>query len=305
MLKQPIMRDFAEKERAAPAAFSGSGPYWHAFTSGKETPVLFTCRDEYAAAMNQIAKAAAGFPQVSILTFAVMSNHFHFVAAAAEADIRLFWERLRRRLSLWCRAAKGVGLSLKAVADLDYMRKCIVYVNRNGYVANPEYNPFSYPWGAGLYYFAPAPSGKPLQCIGARQQRALFKCREPDVPGDWQMSGGYVLPVSYCDIGLGMSMFRDSQHYFAMVSKNVEGYAELSAEFDDGEFLTDDELYGQMDRLLSRYGASSVRGLTKMQRLDLARMLRRDFRSSNSQIRRVLHLTQYEVDTLYPLTAAK
>ena len=72
------------------------------------------------------------------------------------------------------------------------------------------------------------------------------------------MSGGYVLPVSYCDIGLGMSMFRDSQHYFAMVSKNVEGYAELSAEFDDGEFLTDDELYGQMDRLLSRYGASAV-----------------------------------------------
>ncbi len=299
------MRDFAEKERAARAAFTGSVQYWHAFTPGKETPVLFTCREEYAAAMNQLAKAAARFPQVRILTFAVMSNHFHFVAAAAEADILQFWEYLCRRLSLWCPAAKGVRISLKAIGNLDYMRKSIVYVNRNGYVAKPEYNPFSYPWGAGLYYFAPVPAGKPLQCVGAREQRVLLKCREPDVPLTWQIAGGYVLPVSYCDIGLGMSMFRDSQHYFALISKNVEGYAELSAEFDDGEFLTDDELYGQMGRMLSHYGASSVRELTKMQRLDLARTLRRDYRSSNGQIRRVLHLTQYEVDALFPLTAQK
>lgn len=99
-------------------------------------------------------------------------------------------------------------------------------------------------------------------------------------------------------------MFRDAHHYFAMVSKNVEEYVSLAAELDDGEFLTDPELFVRLRFLVREdYGVSSLRDLTKPQKLDVARRLRREFRSSNGQIRRVLGLTQYEVNTLFPLTA--
>ena len=40
--------------------------------------------------------------------------------------------------------------------------------------------------------------------------------------------------------------------------------------------------------------------LTGAQRLDLARTLHFDYRSYNGQIRRLLNLSQYEVDSLFP-----
>lgn len=103
-----------------------------------------------------------------------------------------------------------------------------------------------------------------------------------------------------------MSMFRDAHHYFAMVGKNVEAYAELAVGLEDGEFLTDTELFARLSVLVrSDYGGASIKDLTKPQRFDIARKLRYDFRSSNGQIRRVLGLSQYEIDSLFPLTAEK
>lgn len=89
-----------------------------------------------------------------------------------------------------------------------------------------------------------------------------------------------------------------------MVSKSVEAYGELAAELDDGEFLTDTELFTQVVKLLKAdYGAVKVKDLSPAQKQDLARELRYDYHSSNGQIRRTLNMTQYEVDSLFPLTA--
>lgn len=101
-------------------------------------------------------------------------------------------------------------------------------------------------------------------------------------------------------------MFRDAHNYFMMVSKNVEAYAELAVELDDGEFLTDTELFARLSALLrSDYGVFSIKDLAKPQKIDVARKLRYEFRSSNGQIRRVLGLSQYEIDSIFPLTAAR
>lgn len=51
------------------------------------------------------------------------------------------------------------------------------------------------------------------------------------------MINGHIAPPSYCDIRLGMAMFRDAHHYFWMVSKDVEAYEEIAKDLDDGEFL--------------------------------------------------------------------
>ena len=101
-------------------------------------------------------------------------------------------------------------------------------------------------------------------------------------------------------------MFRNAHHYFSMVSKSVEAYSGIAAEVDDDEFLTDTELYAQIGRILrNQYQGLSLRNISKAQRLDLARTLRFEFRSSNDQIRRLLGLTKYEVDALFPLSAEK
>ena len=99
-------------------------------------------------------------------------------------------------------------------------------------------------------------------------------------------------------------MFRNAHHYFWMVSKDVEAYEEIAKDLDDGEFLTDNELFTQLWKYVrSAYDISSLKELSQAQKMDLAKRLRYDCRSSNGQIRRVLGLPQYEVDSLFPLGA--
>ena len=58
-----------------------------------------------------------------------------------------------------------------------------------------------------------------------------------------------------------------------------------------------------MKCLKQSYGVTALHDLTRPQKLDLAKKLHYDFRSSNGQIRRVLALSQYDVDALFPLSS--
>lgn len=129
----------------------------------------------------------------------------------------------------------------------------------------------------------------------------MFRTGEYKIPASFRMLDGHICPVSFCDIGLGMAMFRDAHHYFSAVSKNVEAYSCIAVEIDDGEFLTDQELFAKVLKIVrEKYRLTSTKELTGAQRLDLARTLHYDYRSSNGQIRRVLGLSQFEVDSLFP-----
>lgn len=300
------MSIFKERERCCESTFLDGEPYWHAYTSGKDTPLLFSQEEDFVFVMNVIAQAAALFPEVRIIAFEVMNNHFHFVVSADERAVLTFWGFVRKRLMRSFPLMKGLQITIKPIGDLGALRNNIVYTNRNGYVADSSHTPFSYPWGTGRYYFLDRPRGKTLAQIFVDDRRRMFRCRTPALPGGWEVSNGYVAPWNYCAVKLGMAMFRDAHHYFMMVSKNVEAYAELAAGLDDGEFLTDTELFARLSVLVrSDYDVSSTKDLTKPQRFDLARKLRYEFRSSNGQIRRVLGLSQYEIDSLFPLTAEK
>ena len=297
---------FKEKEEYCKATFRSGGPYWHVYTSGKESPLIFSQEEDFMFVMNLIAQAASLFPEVRIIAFEVMNNHFHFVVSSEEKAILEFWEFIRKRLTRAFPLKNGLRITIKPIGDLVALRNNIVYTNRNGYVADPAHTPFSYPWGTGRYYFLDRPRGKTLARIFVDDKRRMFRCRTPALPSGWEVSNGYVTPWSYCSVKFGMAMFRDAHHYFVMISKKVEAYAELAAELNDNEFLTDAELFVRLSSLLrSDYGVSYIKELTKPQRFDVARKLRYDFRSSSGQIRRVLGLSQYEIDSLFPLTAER
>ena len=298
------MKNFTESERSCEASFLSGGHFSHAYTSGKNTPLLFADEDDFRFAMNVIAQSAAAHPQMRILAFEVMDNHFHFVVDADESELQVFWSFARKRMARSFPDMRNLAIRLKPIETLQSLRNTIVYVNRNGYVADRSHTPFSYPWGTGRYYFLDPPAGMEMGSIIAAEQRKMFRCRTPELPEAWRVVNGYVAPHSFCVIDYGMAMFRDAHHYFSMLSKNVEAYTELAVELDDSEYLTDPELYSQLCAILkSEYGVPSLRSLVKTQRYDLARRLRKDFRSSNGQIRRVLGLSQFEVDTLFPRSA--
>ena len=171
---------FKERERCCEATFRDGGPYWHAYTSGKETPLLFAREEDLVFVMNVVAQAAALFPEVRIIAFEVMDNHFHFVVSADEKAVLAFWGFVRKRLARSFPLMKGLQIALKPIGDLGALRNNIVYTNRNGYVADSCHTPFSYPWGTGRYYFLDWPKGKSwlgyLWTTGEECSDAALRC---------------------------------------------------------------------------------------------------------------------------------
>lgn len=233
-----------------------------------------------------------------------MNNHFHFVASGSAETVRAFFSFCRKRLSRTIPRIKSVDIYLKEIDSLASLRNIIVYTNRNGYVADPNHTPFSYPWGAGRYYFNDIPVFQHYSDILVGSRRLMFRGRDPDLPEEWPLTDGYIAPPAYCAIRFGMSVFRDAHHYFSAVCKNVEAYADVAAELNDSEFLTDTELFARvLAYVRDQYGVNGLRDLTNAQKHDLARVLHYDYRSSNGQIHRILGLSLYEINSLFPLSA--
>ncbi len=302
------MEKFVEKERACQRAFENGGPFWHLYTSGRETPLLFREKSDFEFVMNVIAQMADRSPDVRVIAFTVMGNHQHIVAAGLESALKDSFEYIRRRLARDSISKNGEHLpcgfyaQFKMIENLQALRATIAYVHRNGYVAHSAYTPFSYPWGTGPYYFGfPVSHNKSFCELSKSDRRIYFRSREPALPGEWQILDKYVCPQAYCKIEMGESMFRDARQYFSMLTKNVESYAELAVELDDREYLTDAEIFTQLTEYVKKiYGTVSLKELSRAQTLDIARKMHSDWRSSNGQIRRILNLSQYEINALFP-----
>ena len=311
--------DFGKDERACQTSFDSEKNYWHGYTSGRDTPTVFSSDCDYNFCMNVIAQAAFVYmKQLKIIAFQIMSNHFHFILSGRENDIEDFFSFICKRLARSLPLIRKLHLQLKPISDLQAMRNNIVYTNRNGYVVHPDHTPFSYPWGTSSHYFNRSPAAGEVKDKTVSQLRLMFRGRNPQLPGDWNLISqcpsaanktcdcSCISPTSYCSIDLGMAMFRDAHHYFSMVSKNVEAYSNLAADLDDGEFLTDSELFSQLRKILQeRYQESRIKDLSNAQKIDIAKILHYDYRSSNGQIRRLLGLSQYEIDSIFPLSAKK
>lgn len=274
------MRKYRDLEAYCESRFLQGGPYWHIYTPGVETPVLFGVKEDYIFMMNLICQSAVATDGMEIIAFEVMSNHLHIVVSGEESFARMFFAFLDKRLrrcakSLTCKEIpSSFEARYKEIDSLQSLRNTIVYVNRNGFVTDRNYTPFTYPWGTGKYYFNGADFGEVNTNLNVNEMRRMFRGRAAIFPDTYQVNDGYILPSSYCNLELGMSLFRDAHHYFFMVSKNIEAYGELALELNDGEYLTDTELVFQVVKLLkSDYNVNSLRDLGKSQKYDIARRL--------------------------------
>jgi len=297
---------FRESEQRCEQTFMAAGRWWHLYTSGKETPLIFKNDDDYRFVINLLARCAIEYPSIHIVAFEVMSNHIHIACCGEYSAILEFFKLFRRRLARYFSKSKRIlpesfKANIKTIEDMSSLRNTIVYINRNGYVVNPSFTPFSYPWGTGKFYFTDFLIEDKIGNYSTRELRIMLQCDVPDLPSECKIINSHIAPPSFCAIKLGMALFRDAHHYFSLVSKNVESYSQLATDLDDGEFLTDQELFSEMVKILNdNYAGAKLRTLSSAQKLDLAKTLHFKYHSSNGQIRRLLNLTQYEVDQMFP-----
>lgn len=233
------MSNFRDSESLCEITFAEHGPFWHLCTQGKDTPLIFKAKEDFEFAMNVVCQAKHEFEDIDIITFELMGNHLHLLLSGEEGVIELLFNHIKKRLALGLRDSFPQGLprtfspGLFPVTTLKSARNAIAYINRNGYVADQNHTPFSYPWGAGRFYFNHFPITAKLSDVKYRDSRKMFRGRKPTLPEDYTIIDGYVSPTSYCRICLGESLFRNAHHYFSHIYRNVEAFNEIAGELGD------------------------------------------------------------------------
>jgi len=307
---------FYQKELYCEQRFREGGPYWHLCTPGTEQEIIFSSREEMIAGMNLLAITATEF-KIKIYTECLMNNHLHILLECEEAVGLEFFKCFKKRLSrLLTDMGKVVDLKhfnvegLIPVDSLEDMRKEIVYVNRNGYAANRNHNPFTYPWGSGCLYFNDVCGlwrGISFKELTYREKQRLIHTRlkHPDLNLTVNEEG-LILPASYCFVKDGELFFRDNWHYFSMLTKNYEAYGLVAKRIGESYFLTDEELYPAVcGRCMSRYNVKWPKQLTDSQKREMIIYMHSELSSTNEQIRRILNIDINVVNELFPLSAKR
>ena len=300
---------FSEREAACEMVYKDLGPCHHLYTAECFDTIFFTEVD-FKAGMTILAVCAMAFPELRILTFQLMCNHIHLTLAGDRerciALFRLFKKRLQSYLKKTGRTTdlNAWDCSIKAITDIKYLRTVIVYTNRNGFVVNHDDTPYSYRWGANRYFFNPDAveiHSLSREKLTVKQIRRVMHSADFDWATGLPLVGGYVSPLSFCDVRTAMALFRDAHHYYHMLSRDVESQRLMAKELVESVFYSDTELFNAVSIFIrEKYGYLSPTVLQKDAKIETAVWMHHNYNAGNRQISRILKLEPPVVDALFP-----
>lgn len=303
------MMSFVEKERLCEKVFEDNGPFWHVYTDGSRMVDLFSSETEMKEGMTALAVCSVLYRAAQLVTFELMNNHVHLIMCGAQDDCLRLFDMFKRRLKrVFQRNGKAVDwerfqAQILRIETLKALRNEIVYVNRNAYVANHKYTPFSYPWGGGWAYFSPVVDL--LRVVSVREMgytrvRELARFRDVSALADLKFVGDMPFIPSFCRTDIGQSVFQDARSYFYALSRNAEAYSQIASRLKDTVFLTDEEMFVVAAKCAESEFSTRLRVLTPDQKIQLARKLHFDYNASNGQLRRVLGIDLVVLNELFP-----
>ncbi len=302
-------REFYRLEEECELRFRRLGPCFHLCT-GENCPILFHNENEFKAAMNIVAFLSLLFPDITVITFEIMSNHFHFVVTGEEESFMRWFNAIVKKLKTHPALSESryllasLEVKLISVNDLENMRNVIAYINRNGFVANVNETPFSYPWGANRYFFNEEAKRRYRSCrtkVTFTERREMFHSNKADYLKDIYSLDDYICPACFCSVQTGESLFRNARHYFSKITKGIESYSEIAKSIGETLFYNDDELYSLVVSVCQKsYGIKSPRMISAEAKIELAKKLHYDYNSGNKQISRMLGMNINAVDSLFP-----
>ncbi len=244
---------------------------------------------------------------MKIYAFALMSNHVHVMLAGEYGECMKFFRRWKNRLRRYSSGEADLShfeCRLIAVENLNSLRNEIAYIHRNGFVNNLRETPFSYEWSTGMYYFNPVIRHmQPVKVsdLGYRGRQQLFKSRVSYDFDNLDVVDGYISPSCFCEISSGESLFRDAHKYFYAISRKGEAYGLIAKTLGDRVFLNDEEMYGIVCRKSKElFKADSLKTLSPSAKMEMARIMHREYNASNGQIQRMLKLEKSVVSEMFP-----
>ena len=302
------MSEFSNKEGRCLLCFGELGPCYHLWTP-ENFEIIFRNADEFRTGMGIMAVAAKCFQDVQIITFELMTNHLHIMAAGDESRLRQMFELIKRLLG---RMAVDAGRTINWTAftpgvrhlnDLADARNVLIYDNRNGFLVHDNYTPFSYPWGANFCYFNPDAKKRFLESSvpsTIKDRRSVSHSHISDGIQGLSILDGCFSPFSFCDITTGEGLFRDAVHYFYMLGRNIESNKEIAKEIGESVSYTEDELYAALSaKCRSEYNTANPAQIPSDAKIVMAKVMRYEYNATQKQIQRMLRLDQGILQSIF------
>ena len=301
---------FYIKESQCEYRFNNNGPFWHLFTPGATTEILFVNNDDFKYVMNLMGIGAVKFPDIRIITFEVMDNHLHIIIAGKKIRCFALFDFMKLRLNRYMKNSKrivdlsGFNASLIPIDNLTALRNEIVYVNRNGYLASSQFTPYTYPWGAGYLFFNKISDyihTVSYNSLTIREKFSICRSKDIELTENIRIVDNVIMPSSYCHVSEAEQYFIDAHQYFAFLSKKYEAYSEVAKRLKDTIFMSDAELYPAICHLcFKRYNINHPTLLSAAAKIEVAKLMHSEYNATNNQIRRILKLDNSYIESLFP-----
>lgn len=302
-----------EMIRKCEQAFRNGGPYYHVCTKSSQSDIYYNQEAEMGEVLNILALSVCE-SDCGMLSYALMSNHFHFILEAELEHCMDFFELfLKRFRSFLGRKGKGnlARLCKPQYIRIDSLRQLkdeIAYVIRNPFVVRPDINPLSFLWCSGHLYFNPLlQKTLPEQrvCDLSVQARRKFRHeRRDDIDPRLRLKDEVVVPASFVDYQKVEALFGNAREYLYVTLKNVEAQVAIAKRL--GEFTTVDDKDLRLiilRRCREQFHVEDPKELGSEDRIALIHALKYEFNASNAQITRCIGLEPGYVDQIFPLSA--
>jgi len=293
------MSDYSSKEGKCQIAFNNLGPCYHIWTP-ENFEIIFRNDSEFRVGMGIIAIVARCFPKIKIITFELMTNHLHIMAAGEESELRLMFDMITKylkRLSNECGRTINWAMfkpGFRCLNDLADARNVLVYDNRNGFLVHENYTPFSYPWGANFCYFNPDARRRYEESSVSstiKIRRLISHSHASDELQGLRILDQCFSPFSFCDIAAGENLFRDAVHYFHLLGRNIEQNVAIAKEIGESISYTDSELYSAISlKCRERWNISNPSQIPSEAKIEMAKYMHFEYNASEKQIQRMLRL---------------
>ena len=270
------------------------------------------CKDDedFKVAMNYIA-VVVFITGVTVLGFALMSNHVHFVVEASYDAAENFINQYKRLYAAYYRRKYGVSKFLRRnkadIRLLEYreesVERGIAYTLMNPVAANICLHPTGYRWSSCESLFRERPAkGRPLKDFSQREQARILRSRI-QLPQDWLLGeDGYILPDSFVAVRFVESLFRTPKRLVYFLNNSSKAKARLHQREEGLPSFRDQVILSALPDLShSLFRKQRFEDLTEGERAELIHQIRFRFSADLHQIARILGLPYPEVARLLDL----
>lgn len=289
--------------------------YYHVFANGGKSNGFITSNDDFYAAFNRVG-VCAYHSGVSVLAFSIEETHPHFLLYGTKEVCSDFTKAYERSTLQHIVATRGNGdnvcmrMSMYEVDSEDYLMNVASYVIVQPTKDGKKVMPYDYKWGTSSLYFRSEDTilpwyihnkklveAKTIGELTLAEKRSLLHSRK-EVPSEWKVCNGFLLPINYVDIGMYEAIYRTHNCFRTFMSSGKRHDDTIIAQMAKVQTPMLEDLEAKRicaETSQKLFGHTSLLKLSVPERISLAQVLRNNYGASVRQIASLLRIKLSEL----------